>query len=36
MVPMALPLVGGMSIALITLFVVPTLYCAVEERKRGM
>ena len=35
MVPMALPLVGGMSIALITLFVVPTLYCAVEERKRG-
>lgn len=32
MVPMALPMVGGMTIALITLFVVPVLYCAVEER----
>jgi len=31
MIPMALPLVGGMSIALITLFVVPTLYCATAE-----
>ncbi len=32
MVPMALPAVGGMTIELITLFVVPVLYCAVEER----
>ncbi|MFT6146570.1 MAG: Cu(I)/Ag(I) efflux system membrane protein CusA/SilA, partial [Myxococcota bacterium] len=32
MVPMALPMLGGMTIALITLFVVPVLYCAVEER----
>ncbi len=31
MVPMALPMLGGMTIALITLFVVPVLYCAVEE-----
>jgi Cu(I)/Ag(I) efflux system membrane protein CusA/SilA len=33
MVPMALPLIGGMGVALLTLFVVPTLYCAVEERR---
>lgn len=33
MVPMALPSVGGMAIELITLFVVPVLYCAFEERK---
>jgi len=33
MVPMALPSVGGMLIALITLFVVPVLYCALEEWK---
>ena len=32
MVPMALPQVGGMAIELLTLFVVPVLYCAVEER----
>ncbi|RAL23787.1 hypothetical protein DL240_06435 [Lujinxingia litoralis] len=31
MIPMAVPAVGGMTIALLTLFVVPTLYCAVEE-----
>ena len=31
MVPMAIPSVGGMSVALITIFVVPTLYCFVEE-----
>jgi copper/silver efflux system protein len=31
MVPLALPSVGGMAIALITLFVVPLLYCALEE-----
>lgn len=33
MVPMALPCVGGMAIELVTLFVVPVLYCAWEERK---
>ncbi len=31
MVPMAIPSMGGMAIALITIFVVPTLYCFVEE-----
>jgi copper/silver efflux system protein len=31
MMPLALPSVGGMAIALITLFVVPVLYCALEE-----
>ncbi|TNE87263.1 MAG: efflux RND transporter permease subunit [Deltaproteobacteria bacterium] len=31
MVPLALPALGGMAIELITLFVVPVLYCAVEE-----
>lgn len=30
--PMALPIVGGMAIELLTLFVVPTLYCLFEER----
>lgn len=33
MVPMALPSVGGMMIELMTLFVVPVLFCALEERK---
>ncbi len=33
MMPMALPSVGGMAIELLTLFVVPVLYCAVEERQ---
>ena len=33
MLPLALPAFGGMVIELITLFVVPTLYCALEERK---
>jgi Cu(I)/Ag(I) efflux system membrane protein CusA/SilA len=33
MVPMALPSAGGMAIELLTLFVVPVLYCAREERK---
>jgi Cu(I)/Ag(I) efflux system membrane protein CusA/SilA len=31
MMPLALPAVGGMVIELITLFVVPVLYCAFEE-----
>lgn len=35
MVPMAIPSVGGMLVALITLFVVPTLYCLVRERELG-
>ena len=33
MVPMAIPSFGGMTVVLITVFVVPTLYCAVEELK---
>jgi Cu(I)/Ag(I) efflux system membrane protein CusA/SilA len=33
MVPMALPSLGGMVVELITLFVVPVLYCALEERR---
>ena len=33
MVPMALPSVGGMAIELLTLFVVPVLYCFGEERR---
>ncbi len=31
MVPMALPSVGGMTVELVTLFVVPVLYCWIEE-----
>lgn len=33
MVPMAIPSVGGMAVVLITVFVVPTLYCGIEELK---
>ena len=33
MVPMAIPTFGGMSVVLITVFVVPTLYCWGEEVK---
>lgn len=33
MVPMAIPCFGGMSIALITLFVVPVLYSVIEEKR---
>jgi Cu(I)/Ag(I) efflux system membrane protein CusA/SilA len=33
MMPMALPSLGGMGIELLTLFVVPVLYSALEERK---
>lgn len=32
MVPMAIPSFGGMVVVLITAFVVPILYCAVQER----
>ena len=33
MVPMAIPSFGGMTVVLVTVFVVSTLFCAVEERK---
>lgn len=33
MIPMALPSIGGMVFELITLFVVPVMYCAFEERR---
>ncbi|CCH50213.1 efflux RND transporter permease subunit [Pseudodesulfovibrio piezophilus] len=33
MVPMAIPSFGGMTIAILTVFVVPVLYCQVEEIK---
>ena len=33
MVPMALPTFGGMALAVITIFVVPVLYCWLEELK---
>jgi Cu(I)/Ag(I) efflux system membrane protein CusA/SilA len=31
MIPMAPPLVGGMTIELITLFITPVLYCWLKE-----
>ena len=33
MIPMAIPSFGGMTVALVTVYVVPVLYCAVEEWK---
>ena len=33
MIPMAIPCVGGMAVELMTLFVVPMLYCAREETR---
>ena len=33
MVPMAIPSFGGMTIQIITMFIVPVLYCAIEESK---
>ena len=33
MVPMAIPSFGGMTVVLITMFVVPTLFCLVQERR---
>ena len=33
MVPMAIPSFGGMTIAILTVFVVPVLYCMAEETK---
>ncbi len=34
MVPMAIPTFGGMIVAMITVFIVPTLYCLKEESSR--
>ena len=33
MAPMALPLFGGMAVALVTLFVVPTCFCGIKQLK---
>ena len=33
MVPMAIPSFGGMTIVLISIFVVPVLYCMIQEFK---
>ena len=33
MVPMAIPSFGGMLMVVVTVFIVPTLYCAIQERK---
>lgn len=33
MVPMAIPSFGGMAIVLVTIYVVPVLYCMIEEMK---
>ncbi|MCH9032778.1 MAG: efflux RND transporter permease subunit, partial [candidate division Zixibacteria bacterium] len=33
MVPMAIPTFGGMAMALLTVFTVPTIYCMLEEMK---
>ena len=33
MVPMAIPSFGGMTLALMTMFTVPVLWCLVEERR---
>ncbi|MFU8780479.1 MAG: efflux RND transporter permease subunit, partial [Kiritimatiellia bacterium] len=34
LLPMTLPVVGGMTLAIITWFTVPALACAIAERKR--
>ena len=33
MVPMAIPSFGGMTIVILTMLIVPTLYCSVQEWK---
>ena len=33
MVPMAIPSFGGMSVVLISMFIVPVLFCWVQERR---
>jgi len=35
MVPMAIPSLGGMLVVLLSIFVVPVLYCLVQEVRRG-
>jgi Cu(I)/Ag(I) efflux system membrane protein CusA/SilA len=35
MVPMAIPIFGGMFIELMTMFIVPTLYCLWREKALG-
>ncbi len=35
MVPMAIPSFGGMAVVLVTVFLVPVLYCALAERRVG-
>jgi Cu(I)/Ag(I) efflux system membrane protein CusA/SilA len=36
MVPMAIPAFGGMTVAVVTVFVVPVLYCWVKELRFRM
>jgi len=36
MVPMAIPSFGGMAIEIMTMLIVPTLYCLVQEWKLKM
>jgi len=33
MIPMAIPSFGGMTVVLVTVFTVPTLYCALAEMR---
>ena len=33
MIPMAIPAFGGMALAVLTMFVVPVLWCSIEERR---
>ena len=35
MVPMAIPTFGGMTVVMVSMFVVPVLYCALAEAKAG-
>ncbi len=35
MIPMAIPTFGGMAFALVSIFIVPVLYCMREERRLG-
>jgi Cu(I)/Ag(I) efflux system membrane protein CusA/SilA len=36
MVPMAIPSFGGMLVVLVSVFVVPVLYCLIEELRLGV
>ena len=36
MVPMAIPTFGGMTVAVLTVFVVPTLYCWIAEIRHNI